>query len=66
MFLSSTYTSETVMSSSTELDDILENVKSYITTVPEVHHSEGRSEMLPEIPCYTVVLKINGIPGKYD
>ncbi|XP_067276883.1 prominin-2 isoform X2 [Pseudorasbora parva] len=35
MFLSSTYTSETVMRSSTELTDILENFKSYITTVPE-------------------------------
>ncbi|KAK7140282.1 hypothetical protein R3I94_012785 [Phoxinus phoxinus] len=35
MFLSSTYTSETVMGSPREIKDILENVKSYITTLPE-------------------------------
>ncbi|XP_051773753.1 prominin-2 [Ctenopharyngodon idella] len=35
MFLSSTYTSETVSRSSTEITYILENFESYITTVPK-------------------------------
>ncbi|KAK9964413.1 hypothetical protein ABG768_005588 [Culter alburnus] len=35
MFLSSTYTSETVRRGSTEITYILENFKSYITTVPK-------------------------------